>query len=275
MTLPFKLLNLVVPTAIVLLFACFAAAQNDDPLFDVQVTQAEMQEGQYVLCPSRQFYDKAIQNGVDKTIFIYYTARFVSSDERNTKVKSLSGSEYSLPNQMVIPIPTSQTAQVGDIVLTWWQSGSGMQRAIVVGGTETEPIVRYLDVAYDNPINIGKKDEQLKPDSFVVLSKDLQIGTSVKINENGHGILLAKNEDKVIVMEFGGKLKSYDLAQVGMVPWSPAVDEGAAKGVVFGRFKDIQITRVDKEIGRIFATHVFAGKEKEEVLPFGSVIEIE
>jgi len=76
------------------------------------------------------------------------------------------GNEYSvidfifdddteIPNYMIIPIRPDESAKVGDIVLTWWQSGSGMKRAIVTNASDpTAPEVNYIDIEWDNPAKL-------------------------------------------------------------------------------------------------------------------------
>ena len=41
----------------------------------------------------------------------------------------------ALPNLYLVPIPGGQKARVGDRLLTYWQSGSGTQRAGATNGS--------------------------------------------------------------------------------------------------------------------------------------------
>ena len=247
-----------------------------DRLFEIQAKKPTANVGDYVLCPARQFYDSAVEKGVDKTTFIYYTSRMVEAGDEESTVTSLAGTTYSLPNEFIISIPRGQTAKVGDIVLTWWQSGSGMQRAIVVGGSNTEPMVRYLDIAYENPSGAGKKEDKLRPDSFYVLSKPFQIGTTVAINtgrQQRFGHLLAMDDNKVLVQEFAGKLKLYDRKLAIPMPMRPEFTSGsAADAALFGGLKPITVVKVDSQIGRVFATYQFGRTQKEKAFSFGEVM---
>ncbi len=75
---------------------------------------------------------------------------------------------------------------MGDIVLGTRQSGSGLQRAIVVaGGTPAAPKVRYLDLDYDNPAGVGKKDDTLKADCFHKQRDGLIVGNVVAVKAPG------------------------------------------------------------------------------------------
>lgn len=107
-------------------------------LFPIESQRQSTEPGQYVLCPSIQFYESAIEKGADKTTFIYYAAKMVKPEAEVSTVRNLAGRDFSLPNQLIIPIPNGRTASVGDILVSWRQSGSGIQRCIVVGGTKTE-----------------------------------------------------------------------------------------------------------------------------------------
>ena len=252
-----------------------SAQAQDKPLFDIQVSKPTAQAGDYVLCPSRQFYDNAVQKGVNKTTFIYYAATLVEANETTSTVKNLAGRTFSLPNQMIVPIPKEQTAKKHDIVLTWWQKGSGMQRAIVVGGSETEPVVRYLDIKLTNPSGAGKREEKLRPNSFVVLNQPWQVGTTVAIKDSGrvkHGQLLAVSKEMVLVKEFAGKLGCYPRKSAKPLPIVPVLEKnGAAQAALYGSFKPVTVTRVDAEIGRVFATFEFGRKPREEAFSFGDI----
>ncbi|MEL6107078.1 MAG: hypothetical protein AAFU85_13630 [Planctomycetota bacterium] len=250
------------------------SVRADTPLFGLKVSPGSA-VGEYVLCPSRQFYDAAVAKGVEKTTFIYYTAVMVESGPTESTVKSLAGSTYSLPNELIIPIPKGQTANVGDIVLTWWQSGSGMQRAIVVGGTSQKPVVRYLDITYENPSGAGKKEDTLKADSFFVLDGSLQVGTMIVVKDGTKsrvGRLLAMDETSVLVDGFAGRLKRYDRDGVGPMPLRPKLKAGdSAEAVVFGSLKAVTVKEVDAKIGRVFATYTFGRSEKEKAFAYGEI----
>ncbi len=249
---------------------------NDKPLFDFPATKPDASPDQFVLCPSRQFYDSAVEKGVDKTTFIYYAATMIEVGNELSKVKNLASREFSLPNQLIITIPKNQTAKVGDVLLTWWQTGSGLQRAIVVGGTESEPIVRYLDITLDNPSGAGKKTDTLKPNSFYVLDRPWQIGSTVSVNAGRtqrHGLILALNDDRVMVQEFAGKLKCYDREKANPVPIVPNLKANdAAQANLYGSFKPVTVVKVDAAIGRVFATFQLGRKEREIAFAFGDIL---
>ena len=266
-------------TATLLFHSPIALAQSTDkPLFNVKVGKMTAAKGDFVLCPSRQFFDAAVEKGIDKTTFIYYAAKMLEPGTEQSTVRNLAGRQFSLPNQMIVPIPQGQKTKVGDILLSWWQSGSGMQRAIVVGGTETEPIVRYLDIKLDNPSGAGKKEGKLKPNSFYVLSKPWQIGSTVRIagvkrpSVQLYGQLLAMDKDNVLVRGWAGKLSVHPRKDAQPLPIVPKVKSNDAIQIaLFGSFKPATVLRVEPEIGRVFAKYQFGRKDKEAAFAFGDV----
>ncbi len=249
--------------------------QNETRLFPIVVPPPSASPGDFVLCPSRQFYESAIEKGTDKTTFIYYAARMVEAGEATSKVTNLAGQTFEIPNALIISIPQGQKCKAGDVILTWWQSGSGLQRAIVVGGSETEPVVRYLDIALDNPSGAGRKEDTLKPDSFCVLNREWQIGSAVAIEtdrQTRHGLLMAISEQHILVREFAGKLNCYERANAKPIPIVPDVAEGdIAMAALYGSFKPVTVTKVDTRIGRVFTRFQLGRKDQEKVFPFGDV----
>ena len=138
-------------------------------------------KGDFVLCPPREWVDKAVESKTPQNqTFAFLGARMLRPGPRQSTVRSLTGREMQLPNCLIIPIRPDDRATPGDIVLTHWQSGSGMQRAVVVeGGSPEAPRVRYLDVDLDNPGGAGARAEACKPGTFHKLQHPWAPGTSV------------------------------------------------------------------------------------------------
>ncbi len=132
-----------------------------------------------------------MQKGTDKSTQIWYTQEILESGEEMSEVKFMSETK-EVSNAYNIPIPAGQAARKGDVLLAWWQSGSGLQRAYVTQASDPKaPTFRYLDLDYDNPAkakvgktSFGQMEEQLKPDTFVVIKNGLESGTSVEIGSD-------------------------------------------------------------------------------------------
>ncbi len=258
-----------------------AAEPGKIPL-DFPAVATTAASGQWVLCPPREFIDNAWAEGVLKTTFVYYAATMKEPGEWESTVTTLTKKDSVIPNSLIVPIAKGQTAKPGDIVLTWWHSGSGMQRAIVVeGGTETEPMVMYLDIAYDNPSGWGQKTDRCRPDSFVKLEKPLQIGTAVAVkdprmpNSFNRFQLVAAADDKLLLVGYAGRMSVASKADC--VPL-PIVPEGIKEGdkvfapVSFSKLDPFTVVKVDAKIGRVFVKAISFGKEKEVGVAFGDVI---
>jgi hypothetical protein len=238
----------------------------------VQTTTAKV--GDYVLCPPREWIDKALADPSET--LIYYTSTMLEPGELESKVRSLVGDEMSIPNGMLIPIPSGERAEPGDIVLTWWQSGSGMQRSIVVpGGTPEAPSVLHLDIDYDNPSGAGKNVDTLRANSFHKLAAEWELGTAVACKGDGgykHGIITALQGDKVLAHGFAGGMKVYDKATCVPLPVRPQLKTGDTVWFEsFGGFSEGVVKNVDSKIGRAFVEFDFAGEKRQEAVPFGNI----
>lgn len=251
------------------------------PFKDFPTVETAAKAGEVVLVPSYNWLQEANIEGVEKTTMIWYSQKMSAPGAEMSEVEFMSDKK-KVPNAYIVPIPAGGKAKKGDIVLTWWQSGSGMQRAIVVDDANpAEPTVRYLDIEYDNPAKsrdgkttIGQMDEQLKPNSFTVINAMLAPGTSVSVQDGDkmkHAIVIRVAGDKVFVREFAGKINVYDRARCTGVPVVPQVKEGdKVKGVWVGSFENGTVTKVDARNGRVFIN--FDVDKKEKAVAFGNVM---
>lgn len=251
---------------------------------DYPLTATTAKANETILAPSRAFVDSAIANGADDEVFIFYDATMDTPGENASVINTVFDTGLTMPNPLVIPIPANQTAAVGDVVLTWWQSGSGMQRAIVVaGGTPEQPMVRYLDLGLDNPaknsagVPIAEAEEQLDRDSFYVLNSEFQVGSTVAYpgdyGDYNFGYIVNMADDKMLVMSESGHLTAIDKTEAVAVPIKPSFAVGDAVQVaVYGSFSDGTVTKVDAEHGRVYVEYDFAGGKETEAAPYGNVV---
>jgi hypothetical protein len=232
--------------------------------------------GDFVIAPSREFLDNAIAKGADKTTFIYYGATMVVPGPAESQIKTLVGKVVNMPNSLIVPIRKGEKAQVGDVLLGVWQSGSGMQRSIVIaGGAPEAPKVRYLDIDYENPAGVGKKDDALKPDTFQKQSDGLIVGNVAAVKKGTsfeRGIVVNVAGDKVLLLGFAGRLSVAPKADCVPIPIKPKVKKGDKVLVpVFTAFKPAVVDSVDEAIGRVFVTYDFGGKPQQKAIAFGDV----
>jgi len=234
--------------------------------FDFPKMGISSQSGDYVLCPSFSMWkDKTSAEDPSSETYIYYTAQMSMAGEVESEIDFTFDGKQKMPNSIIIPIPARQKAQKGDIVLTWWQTGSGMQRAIVVdAGNPEQPIVRYLDLDYDNPAtdsksgkSIGQTDYELLPNSFVKIANDWQAGNMIAAKDETWGWVTAQIisivDQKVLTIGFAGKIKVYAKSDCIPMPINPIFKTGdKVKVVGTSSFVDGEIIKTDAKIGRIF-----------------------
>lgn len=233
--------------------------------------------GEYVLVPMFKWLVDAMEKGGDKVTFIWYRQKMSNPGKERSEVQFIS-ERREIPNAYIIPIQAGEKAKNGDIVLTWWQSGSGMQRAIVVdGSTPAEPIVRYLDREHDRSVkggDDGPKEEKLRPDTFVVLRKEMEPGTAVAITDGAdlrHGQVIRAAGDHIFVKMFAGKAAVFPRSDVQPVPLVPNVKKGdRVRALNFGKFDDGTVAEVDAKVGRVWVR--FDGRQDEKAVAFGDIL---
>jgi len=236
-----------------------------------------------VLAPSYNWIQDAATKGPEQVTFIWYHQKMIAPGEVESEVEFLSPGKVKIPNAYIVPIPAGQTVKASDIVLTWWQSGSGMNRAIVVEAADpTQPVVRYLDIDYDNPAKspdgkttIGQMDEKLKPNSFVRLTSPWEPGTVIAVNDGAsrkpvHIIRVAG--EKILALGSTGTLKVYDKANATPVPIRPNVKAGdKVQAPKYGAYAEATVTKVDARNGRVFVK--FGTDPAEKAIAFGDVMQ--
>ncbi|MBN2694202.1 hypothetical protein JXR93_06030 [bacterium] len=233
--------------------------------------------GDFVLSPPLLWIEEGFSKGGDKQSFIYYGGYLKEISTYSSIVENLTKKESIIPNSMIIPIKKGVKAEVGSIILTHWESGSGMQRAIVIeGGTEEEPMVRYLDLDYENPAGVGKKSDRCKKNRFHLLEKEYQIGTSIAEKDGviyKHWQILNIIDDKILALGFANKIKVIDKTQTIPIPikYIPTIGETVFV-VVMTSFKKGVVVDIDEKIGRVFVEYDFGNKKEIKAFPFGKII---
>ena len=243
-------------------------------------TGEQFTDGELVLAPYT-YYKGAIDDGADLTnkCLIFYNTNLKTAGAEKSVVHYKE--DYELPNSLIIGIPEGATAKKGDILLTWWQTGSGLKRAIVRDDSNpAEPKVDYLDMKLDPTSKVNFADdhanEQLKPNSFIVLHDgQWEPGTQVACKDERGRWLAAKlikaTDDKVLVLGFSEKVAVYPKSDCKLIPLS---DEGVKAGdSVHGLFvaeyqPGYTVDKVDNERGRVYVT---SENGKQEIL---SILEV-
>jgi hypothetical protein len=237
-------------------------------------------EGDIILTPSKNWQEDATSGDAADQTFIFYNATMATPGEGYSTVDFLFDGEVEIPNYMIIPIKPSQTAKKGDILLTWWQSGSGMKRAIVVDDANpAEPIVNYIDMDWDNPatnsegVGFGQVKEQIKPGTFHVLTSQWEAGTTVAVSTDGKykaATVVSVIGDKVLTVGFAGKMAVYSKSDCSPVVVQPSVKAGdMVQAPWVGSFVNTKVIKVDALMGRVWCEDPYS--DDPMVIPFGDV----
>ncbi len=246
--------------------------------FDFPAVATTARAGDFVLAVPSKWIREARQKGAVNQSFLYYGGWMVQPGPKESKVRDRSGDVDTIPNSVIIPIRRGETARPGDIVLTAWASGFGMQRAVVLRGkSRKRPSVRYLDMKYENPAGLAKEADTLEPNTFHKLRGEWEPGAGVAIRagERGfrHGIVVALHEQKVLTIGFGRKMAVVNRSDCVLLPHRPRLKRGDDVSVPYlGRFHPGTVKRVSARIGRVFVTFQPEGTERTLGVGFGNVI---
>jgi hypothetical protein len=157
-----------------------------------------------------------------------------------------------------------------------------MQRAIVTDDSNpSEPVVRYLDLDYDNPAKssdgkttIGQMDEKLKPNTFVKIKAPFDVGTKIAVQDGAEqkiAQVIRAAGDKVFVNGFAGRVTVVDKSRCTPIPLVPTARVGdKVKAAWVNSVKEGTVTKVEPAIGRVFIKFDVDGKER--AVSFGEVL---
>ncbi|NOQ75872.1 MAG: hypothetical protein GQ574_27955 [Crocinitomix sp.] len=251
-----------------------------DPFPDFPKGGTSAATGDYILTPSLGWQQDATSGEAADQTFIFYKAKMSEAGDGYSKVDFTFDGEQEIPNYMIVPIKPSQTAKKGDIILTWWQSGSGMKRAIVTDDSNpAEPEVNYIDIDWDNPatttegVGFGQRKETIKPGSFHVLTSEWEPGTTVAVKKGADykvATIIAVSGDHVLTCGFGGKMAMYSKSECTALPVVPNVRVGdMVQAPWVGTFKSVKVQKIDKVMGRIWTDDPFS--DEPMVIAFGDI----
>lgn len=242
--------------------------------FDFPMVGTDAVAGEYVLAPSYDFIEDAWEDVAEDITpsFIFYSATMVEPGDVESKLSQISD-DVMIPNSLIIRIPAGQEAHVGDMVLTWWQSGSGMERGIVVDDTDpTQPVVVYLDASYDE---FGEDEEQLEANSFVVLTSDWQPGTQIAYEGDydfEQWTVLRVEGDKVLAKGWAGSTKVLEKSKCTPIPVTMDVAVGDVIQIPYiGSYQEGTVIKVDAAKARVWVETEWAGDIEEEAVCIGDI----
>lgn len=242
-------------------------SENDPKVWPWDFPQAVKisgQTGQLALSCYSAYFDLVEKGeGFDNKVMIFYKTTIEKVGKEKTLVSDFH-KDTEVPNALVIPLDKTAKAKKGDVVLTWWQTGSGMQRAIVVDDTNpTEPVVCYLDQNWpDNPdaskVAEKQKGEPLKPGTFnVVKGGKWEPGEQVAYHDKGewcYGRLVHTDGDKVLLSVFASYLVSTTKDRCKLIPFKEKIKVGDKVSGIFVRYyrPGFTVVKVDNDHGRVW-----------------------
>lgn len=241
-----------------LFVSLFANAQefNKFPWDFPQDTKTSLKDGQWYLTCKSGYESNAGKADLSKEILIYYSYQF-----KEMKDGLVDG---VMPSSMCIPLPEKQKAKKGDILLTWWQKGSGMSHAVVVDDSNPlTPKVNYLK-------NVG--GEELKPNSFIVLKSGKMMPGAPIAYKGDHdkwrtGTVINIADGKVLIYAFGSKLKTAKLEDCKVIPLKPDYKVGDSVMSTFvDSFEDgYTVKEINLETGKVKVVDK-DGRERDKYL---------
>lgn len=247
-----------------------AASMNAQEVADTwpwdfpQEVKIKAEPGQTVLSCYGHYFD-AVKEGASlhNNVLIFYKSMMKKVGDGKSILDDW-GKDIEVPNALIIPLDKNAKAKKGDIVLTWWQSGSGMQRAIVVDdSTPTEPKVCYLDTHWpDNPdsptLEQKRQGEKLKPGTFTVLKGGKwQSGEQVAYFANDEwnaGRIIHVEGNKVLLSIFASYIEATTKDRIKFIPFKEKFKVGDKVSVVWLRYyrPGYTVVKVDEAIGRVY-----------------------
>lgn len=200
---------------------------------------------------------------------IFQNRVMVAPGEFESEVEDSFKVKYKVPNAYIIAVPKGQKAKVGDVVLTWWQSGGGMMRGYVTeAANPAEPTVRYLGMSPRED-----RSDKLKPDSFIVVNNEWAPGAAV-VSKDANGTefayILRVNGDKVLLSGFARKLRLRTKADLTPISYKPSFKVGdEVKASFMSSFDPATVVAIDPKTGKVKVKRVRPEEEKD--LDFGEV----
>jgi len=230
----------------------------------VETTSAKA--GDYVLVPMKSTVEE-LRTKTDSTV-IFYAATMTTPGSKESQVKDLTGDEYAVPNSLILPLKSGESVKAGDLVATWWQSGSGLTQAIVQTAGAT-PKVAYLDKSMTGT-------DTLKANSFTKLTESLDLGAVVAVKDGTNytsAVLVGRADGKALVSGWAGSLKVVNESDLVSLPVKPSVKAGdKVMAPVIGTYQEVTVKEVDAKSGLLKCSYDWAGSPTEENFYFGQVI---
>jgi hypothetical protein len=228
------------------------------------------------LVPSRGSFGQALEQEPGSQSLLYAGAHVDKPGEWDSAVVWLTQQRGSVPNSLLIALPPSERATLGDIVLKSTATGSGLERAIVMSEGESEsPRVRGLDQPQEGGVASAEPEETLAKSTFRVLREAGELGTTFSCRRGERTerfILVAIAGERRLGLGFAGRTLLLESSACRALPLVPRVKAGSRVFVpVAGEFVPAEVSRVDARSGRVVVSYEFAAESKDMAIGYGNV----
>jgi hypothetical protein len=231
--------------------------------------------GDFVLAPSPATLEQAFEHGPDEQTFVYFGAVVEELGPLETRVRFLTHERRTLPNALIVPIRRGALASPGDVLLTSRATGSGLARAIAVGGDPASPRVKYLDPALRAELlpttelapSTAALDDSLPRDTFHVVREPGEPGSTLACSSEANvepAIALKRIEERWLVLGFAGRLRVFPVSACRALPITLPVQTGQKLWFpLLAGFAQGSVQRVDTQAGRVWLKFEVAGDARE------------
>ncbi len=239
-----------------------------DFLKDFSETPLNATQGQYVFSPYQDDIADALKDNDDlKNLTLLFNHTTV--DEIGDKSSKIEGQD--VPNALIVPVPKGQTAQVGDVVIYWYENGTDLNRAIVVNADDSQnPQIAYIDAAYED----GEPDiETIEQDKFYVLNDPWQQGQMIIYKNPDFSELyeqyqiLNVTNDKVLALGWGNVVTILDKKDCVAIKHADYQVGDAVQVPHIGSYTNAVILEIDDNFKRAKVEIEFAGDKETFYVP--------
>ncbi len=213
--------NIIFFLLIILLVSCHnnQDKQNPEKAFYVKTgikdPDIALQNGQIVLAPPEKFVQDYLNNDTN-TFLAFYPQVVDSTGQYISRLKEYDTIAY-IPNALIIPLGKCQNVKKGDFVLTWWQSGTGLQRAYVIKSLDTALVIKYLDLEWLSPEDLSNSVDTINKNKCRLISRPLDPGTSIQVKngmQSEYYMVINTVGSHIIALSWAGEMKIFDKNQV-------------------------------------------------------------
>ena len=183
--------------------------------FNIPNIKLGVKAGEIVLVPKKNFLDEFFQK---KNNFFWFYPRKVDSIGKYSLFVWEIDSLIEIPKAFVVAFSEKSKAKQGDFVFTWWQNGTGLQRAYVLKVLDNKKIViRYLDLDIFTLRNKSDIIDTIKERSFSLINSKYSPGASVRFDTDvgeKFYIILNHQDSSLVCRSSLGKIKFFKINEI-------------------------------------------------------------